>query len=358
MMLTEDLRVFLKRLERFARVFASRAVAKDGEVARFGDGTSIRDLKTAICGFHSDMLCSLVHAVVRSAEKRRGGSDEVLDWDELYSEAVARLLLASTPEAACRILQSKAQHAALLQGHGVDVPAIYFGEQRHSNLHAFASSATARDVDVGGGARPSLSMLMTYAPLFLGAAHQVQQVGTWSKVSLTVLHDLDSERDLQHAVDQFFETAERGSVLLVQCDPRAASLRRIAHAQHVCEKAADMFAASHPEFFADATAVSAESVIAGAAGGPTASSADVEKDASPAPDKSGGVEMADSGKGEPPAELEVMQKDKDEMAQQAAKDAEKGRTRRNGLDIVFLVHLQRGSDAMFNINFDHRCVRT
>ena len=68
---------------------------------------------------------------------------------------------------------------------------------------------------------------------------QVEQVGTWSKVSLTVLHDLDSERDLQHAVDQFFETAEQGSVLLVQCDPRAASLRyeslSLAQPRHPCE---------------------------------------------------------------------------------------------------------------------------
>jgi hypothetical protein len=46
-------------------------------------------------------------------------------------------------------------------------------------------------------------------------------------VSHIVLHELDQERSLRQAVNEFFKNAKEGSTLLVQCDPLATSKRRI-----------------------------------------------------------------------------------------------------------------------------------
>lgn len=122
----------------------------------------------------------------------------------------------------------------------------------------------------------------------------------------------------------------------------------------MCEKAADTFAATHPEFFATAPPSDPQETTVGGADAqgaaplpPNASEgkSDVAQD---------GDDAGASAKDAPPTELEMMQKDKDERTRQEKKDAEKKGAVRPGLDIVFLVHLQRGSDAMFNINFDHR----
>ena len=80
-------------------------------------------------------------------------------------------------------------------------------------------------------------MKLALLSLFLGAADALSGQQTWNKVSLCVLHDLSSERDLEQHIEAFFDTAESGSLLLVQCDPRAASLRRVEHAKYMCEKA-------------------------------------------------------------------------------------------------------------------------
>lgn len=77
-----------------------------------------------------------------------------------------------------------------------------------------------------------------------------EAVPDWA-VQCIVLHELSSERDLISAVKEFFENvsppslrshvanrpaqAKDGSMLLLQCDPLAASLRRIEHAKYVCE---------------------------------------------------------------------------------------------------------------------------
>ena len=140
-----------------------------------------------------------------------------------------RLLWTATPEAACRVLRNPAHQKCLADEHRVDVPRAYFKEQRHSNLPAYATHM--RGLSQG---QPLLTLLMTYSPLFLGAAKALGEQGTWDKVSLVVLHDLSTERDMQVHVDQFFETAEPGSLLLIQCDPRARlaleKLRVEAHA--------------------------------------------------------------------------------------------------------------------------------
>ena len=140
---------FLNRLLSFAKVFSARSVTGD---AAWGTTTTMRDLKVAICGYHEDMLCSLVLSLIHEANTKHAtagtGGAAVIDWDGLYQEAVRRLLLVSTPEAVCRILQNRTQHRALLTDHQVDAPAVYFEQQRHSNLYAFASNM--RQIRQGG----------------------------------------------------------------------------------------------------------------------------------------------------------------------------------------------------------------
>ena len=43
--------------------------------------------------------------------------------------------------------------------------------------------------------------------------------------------------------------AQNGSLLLVQCDPRAASLKRVEHARYICEKTLSKFMRSKGEEF-------------------------------------------------------------------------------------------------------------
>ena len=141
--------------------------------------------------------------------------------------------------------QDENKHKFLVDEHQVDVPRVYFQEQAHSDLPSFAENmrVTRRS------GRPQLQQIMTFSPLFLGAAASLESHGTWDHISLCVLHDLSSERDLQTHIDAFFETAEPGSLLLIQCDPRAASFRRIEHARYMCEAGMDAFVRTKGEAY-------------------------------------------------------------------------------------------------------------
>ena len=83
------------------------------------------------------------------------------------------------------MLRNPAQQKCLCEEHQVDVPSVYFKEQRHSNLPAYAT--LMREQQQGGSL---LTCLMTYSPMFLGAAKALSAQGTWDEVSLVVLHDL------------------------------------------------------------------------------------------------------------------------------------------------------------------------
>jgi hypothetical protein len=83
-----------------------------------------------------------------------------------------------------------------------------------------------------------------------------------SHVCVLLLHHLSSERELQQQVCAFFASASPGSVLLLQCDPLAASSRRIEHAKYIVENARARAAAEA----ATASASAAASVESGGAG--------------------------------------------------------------------------------------------
>ena len=354
---------FIARVQAFARVFAARTTVSDGTIDP--KATTRRDLKVAFCGFHADMVCSLCVSLVHEAEQQQ----QQLDWNVLFQEAVRRLLWTATPEAACRILQNPTQRATLTNEHNVDAADIYFTQQRHSNVYAFADNMKV----IRKSGRPQMTMLMTHAPLFLGAANQIEQQGTWSKVALVVLHDLSSERDFQLAVDEFFENAEPGALLLVQCDPRAASLRRLSHAQYICEKAAEEFRLKHADFFVDeeaeaedaAAAAAAEAEAAEAAageegGGAAGTGADGREDEAAA--AAAGAEGAVDKRSRAERDEDAARAEKDRLmngggndaAGEAADDQKPEKARPKTIDVMFLVHLQRSSGSTFSVDFDNR----
>ena len=245
----------------------------------------------------------------------------------------------------CRVARSPEQTRALRERCGVDVPGVYFGQQSHSDLPGFCEAMR----ELRRPNKPHLTSVMTFAPLFLGAADALAALQTapvaptpaapddtepdaeadpaaeaaaaakvdrpaepepvWSTVSLCVLHDLSSERDLEQHVKGFFEAAQPGALLLVQCDPRAASLRRIEHAKYVCEAGLAEFMATHDGFFDDDSAESLDPALE-----------------EPSPE--GSVAM--------PGAAEKKKKTK-------------------SLDVIVLVHLPRGmADLDFCVDFDSR----
>src|SRR3546814_3390567 len=78
---------------------------------------------------------------------------------------------------------------------------------------------------------------MTYSPLSQDAVDVLADGSSSKQISHIVLHELDQERDLRTKVNSFFQDANPGSVLLVQCDPLAASRRRIEHAKFIIDNA-------------------------------------------------------------------------------------------------------------------------
>ena len=310
--------VLAHRLKAFIKAFSAGnlGLTKEGRA-------SLEDCKRTLCGFHSDMVPSLVLSVLQEAENGGGwygkhdpGSE--IDWDRVYAEAVNRLIMVASPEAACRVLQDQTKHKFLVDEHQVDVPGVYFKEQAHSDLPSFADNM--RTVRRPG--RPQLQQIMTFSPLFLGAAAALESHGTWDNVSLCVLHDLSSERDLQSHIDAFFETAEKGSLLLIQCDPRAASFRRVEHARYMCEAGMDSFVRSKGEDYF------------------TVAEPEPELEPEPEPEADAKGESKGEGKGE---------KDQATVAATEPKPVAKG------VDVILLCHLPRSTENLpFSIDFGPR----
>jgi MoxR-like ATPase len=253
-----------RQLKAFVEVFATRdfasmVIAEDDEdlsaddaAADMGKFANVADMQAALCGFHSDILCSLVLTIVGEAENGHGWYGDAhsesgsLDMDKVYDEAVYRLMWAATPEAVCRVAKNDEQLKRLREQFRVDIPRLYFSQQSHSNLPAYCDRM--RELRKPG--KPQQTLLMTYSPLFLGAADALSSQKQFDHVSLCVLHDLSSERDLEQHIAGFFDGVKPGSLLLVQCDPRAASLRRVEHAKYMCEKAlADFMQEKGEQFF-------------------------------------------------------------------------------------------------------------
>ena len=87
---------------------------------------NLKLLRSAFCGFHSDVLSSLVQSL----------PPETVDSESRFQEAVRRLLWVATPEAVCRMSGRSDQ---LQQHFRVDPMDIYFKQQEHSDLASFAN---------------------------------------------------------------------------------------------------------------------------------------------------------------------------------------------------------------------------
>ena len=150
-----------ERLKAFVHAFAGKA--------------SVSRCKIAFCGFHSDLIAALSLSIVNEVEAGSGwygphARGQPMRWERVYQEAVARLLWVATPEVACTLLQDPAKQRKLLEENGVDVSEVYFKTQSHSNLPTFVE----RMREVRREGKPRLTQLMTYSPLFLGAATILQ----------------------------------------------------------------------------------------------------------------------------------------------------------------------------------------
>jgi hypothetical protein len=89
-------------------------------------------------------------------------------------------------------------------------------------------------LDAWGDDVGAQAVAMTYSPFAHDAAATLLKSDR--KVSHIVLHEIDQERILRQTVSEFFSNSTKGSILLVQCDPLAASKRRIEHTKFLIEQ--------------------------------------------------------------------------------------------------------------------------
>jgi MoxR-like ATPase len=231
-----------------------------------GDEGKVAMAQNAFCGFHQDFLNSLA-LLVAVPEAAMNGSTEgkeedestqeaderkakVPSMEELEKDAFERLLWCATPESVCRVISlvsADKRIEQLLEISGIDVEKDYFTKQCHSTLGAFAKRMLPEWSDELG----SQTMVLTYATLSPVVSKVMGELELCrGHVNTIVLHELSSERDLTRQVNEFFENDVDGSLLVVQCDPLAASLRRVHHTRFICEQArAHYFSAKREKGF-------------------------------------------------------------------------------------------------------------
>jgi len=204
------------------------------------------DMRAAFCGFHEDMLSSLLTAV---STKFDDSADRYLAEIEILKECRSRLLWIATPEATWRLLSAKTRtgHSVFAKKYGVNIPDIYFNKQKHSSLPALMRCLIGDETSGG------LQMIvMTYA-LFTTKVKTILSENTGiSNITHLVLHELDRERDLRTRVNNFFSSykesqSSEGAILLVQCDLLATSLKRVEHTKFICETARTKLAMGESE---------------------------------------------------------------------------------------------------------------
>ena len=253
--LVDSQKKLLNKLKRFAVAFAqygSKGNGNDsgnefsksfGAIHRENDAScSLATLRAAFCGYHSDILSSLILTVQSDFDQRltehksenivenNSLDDGALD-DIMFKECVKRLLWIATPEVTCALMLQERAIADLCSSFQIDDPATeYFQRQCHSSLPAFSKRIVPHWQDSLG----AQLILLTYSALTQDVACIVESQGGFH-VTHVVLHELDQERELRSVVTNFFQTAEQGSLLLVQCDPIATSRRRIEHTKFLIE---------------------------------------------------------------------------------------------------------------------------
>jgi hypothetical protein len=190
-----------------------------------------RSLRLAFCGWHGELLASLVQSLPVD-------DPAFPDADSRFQELLRRLLWLATPESVCRLLGQPAKLRILQERHRVDLQEVYFGQQHHADLASFCANMLPawaqnerRPAHAAGPTDCTMTTLLTFSPFSMRAGDVIRTETQWKDVQVTALHDLSSERDLVGRLNDFFERDPKdGSVFLLQCDPLAASLRRIEQA--------------------------------------------------------------------------------------------------------------------------------
>ena len=297
--LTDAHRQLATRVASFASLLAT---GKDREIGEKAAG--MRELKNTFCGFHSDMMSSLCSSVFHdeaadeaaategaaegaeggergegkeappvvalaaqdstASDASGGGGGAIQDMEAKFQDAVQRLLWVATPESICRAMKAERDAGAgadvrgggggapvdggiakvlslVRDQHGVDVADVFFQQQVHGDLPNFVE--TQLEDPSWADKLGSQVMALTYSPLqFRLKEMLLEHAGSgWNTVDTVTLHELSAERDLIQRVEAFFEDATDGSLLVLQCDPLAASLRRIEHAKYLVENARAQF---------------------------------------------------------------------------------------------------------------------
>ena len=332
-MLTPARKRVVDQLTDFVRGFVTDVVVSDMEADGSGHksvgeakAANLIMLRTAFCGYHSDILSSLALSVATEADFEAAVENGTIN--KLFQEAVSRLLWVAAPEATCKVLGSS-RGRYLAEEFRVDAGELYFKDQYHNDLPGFVDSQLHRWRDDLG----TRVAIMTYSPFTYAAASTMKEKSEWKSVHHVVLHELSSERDLIQKVKEFFDSAADGSVLLVQCDPLAASLRRIEHAKYVTE---NVRAKSFDRILARAAA---------AAPAPTPAAGGADADAA-----AGASTSAGTG-GDAPAAADESSDDGIEI-EEASSSGPPGLER--GVHVVFMVHLPRGSEVSYGFDFDMR----
>eukprot|EP00954_Amorphochlora_amoebiformis_P012796 1002248-Amorphochlora_amoeboformis.AAC.1 len=208
-----------KNLRKFANIYAAGQEKQKPSMA---------ELRSCFVGFHNDMLSSLV----QSLPDPENIEDTTLD-------CINRLLWLATPESACRVMSMRQRNIALKQLCSIDVVETYFKKQHHSDFITFADEM----FDHWGRDEMGVqTQVLTFSPMSLHSGDALAEHSKkWKKVTTRTLHELSSERDLKTAITDFFDTCNHGSVFVLQCDPQAASFRRIEHARYIIEHARSKF---------------------------------------------------------------------------------------------------------------------
>jgi len=303
-LLTEAQNLLVLRLQSFCRLFVSGSKGKSSDDKK----AEVTSLRLAFCGYHGDVLSSLVQSLPLN----------VTDSESLFQEAVNKLLWIATPEAVCRMVPINER---MIAEHRVDPQTTYFKNQHHGDLPSFAKTTleTLRDEGLG-----SKVIVMTFSPLNSTCAKVISEHTSYKNITTVVLHELSSERDLWSKINEFFETCKPGSVFLLQCDPLAASARRIEHSKYILEKARGTYNEKRKKERELKTPV---------------------------------VEVGKNNDSEKKAEKEKDQDSKDSKdgdSKEFVRQASHSEPEDLGVHLMLLIHLPRNDSANFKNDFDSR----
>lgn len=163
----EQMHLFL-RLKNFAMAFA---LMEPSTASSGNSDLNFGVMRRTFCGWHADLLSSLVLATCAQLEHQKESAEDVglseqekadRQQERLFRECVQRLLWVATPEATCKLMSFDKGNKlkSIMRETGTDCSDVYFKQQRHSSLAAFAGQLGAMSDDLGVQA-----VVMTYSPL-------------------------------------------------------------------------------------------------------------------------------------------------------------------------------------------------